>query len=223
MEFGNDDDKIKKALKLQKAKNRYMKAHLSIDDEKIFRMSSVEEIIDALIENLKIEYADILMPDQRMGMALPGVAESISPYFGPVEEKRKKDYEKKLQELEKAKFDYINTPGDTVSDFILRKEKETNLYGSDVYDPVGMGRDTYSNLRNNKNKFPKFETCVQLMFAFKIDIDEANLLLKLAGKAFSSKKSDKLVEYFIIHKDYDFLKLNDDLYNLTGKTIGCLR
>lgn len=223
MEFGNCYDKIEKAFELQNAKNRYMKAHPGIDDEKIFRMSSVEEIIDALIENLKKQYADIIMPDHSKELELPGVEESIKPYLTPLQEKRKKDYEKELRELEKAKFDYINAPGDTVSDFILRKEKETNLYSSNVYEPVGMGRDTYSNLRNNKNKFPTFETCVQLMFAFKLDIEEANLLLKLAGKAFSPKKSDKLVEYFIMHKDYDFFKLNNDLYNLTGKTIGCLR
>ena len=214
MEYGDSSDKKMKDAKLQKAKEKYEKSQQE-DEEKIFRLSSVLEIIDASLIKLNKDYADVLLQNS--------VEASFSSELTTWQKKRKKEYESKKLELEEAKEDYITQEGKTFSAFLLEIEKSKNLYGSNVYGPVGIGKDTYSNLRNNKTKEPTFETCVQLIFAFKLDLNDSTELLRLAGRAFSDRKYHRLVKYFIENKDYNLFSLNEDLDKMKIKAIGCLQ
>lgn len=214
MEYGDSSSKKTKDAKLQKTKAAYSES-LQKDEEKIFRMSSVLEIIDALLVKLNKDYNDVLSQD------------SLEASFGSElttwQKKRKKEYETKRLELEEAKADYIAQEGKTFSAFLLKMEVEKNLRGSNVYKPVGIGKDTYCNLRNNKTKEPSFETCVQLIFAFKLDLKDSTELLRLAGRAFSDRQYHRLVKYYIENKNYNIFDLNNDLDKMKIKAIGCLK
>ncbi|MCR5400886.1 MAG: hypothetical protein K6E78_04745, partial [Treponema sp.] len=61
MDYSDIQKSEKEDYRLKMALSRYKKSRL-IDEEEIFRMTSVEKIIDALIENLKTEYVDVLTP-----------------------------------------------------------------------------------------------------------------------------------------------------------------
>ena len=160
MEYSDLYESKKNAHKLQMAKVKYMQSRLN-DDDRIFRMTSVVEIIDALIEKLERKNSYVDTPMMMMEVAEPGLYENsyLSESSGKISEKDRKEIER----LKKAKEEYLNSPGNFISDFIIKKEQETGLYGPEVYSRVGMGKDTYSNLRSNRNINPKFETCVQLI------------------------------------------------------------
>ena len=86
MEYGDSSSKKTKDAKLQKTKAAYSES-LQKDEEKIFRMSSVLEIIDALLVKLNKDYNDVLSQD------------SLEASFGSElttwQKKRKKEYETK--------------------------------------------------------------------------------------------------------------------------------
>ena len=132
---------------------------------------------------------------------------------------KKLDAEKK--KLDKALLDYLNQPEERLCDFIVKKQNELNRYGSEIYKPVLMTKQTYSKLTSNLTKEPSFETCVQLMFTFKSDIEEANKILRLAGKAFSDSEYHRTVKYFIENKEYSIDVLNETLLKLNYEVIGC--
>ena len=90
-----------------------------------------------------------------------------------------------------------------------------------MYKPVLMTKQTYSKLILNKTKEPSFESCVQLMFTYKSDMEEANKILRLVGKAFSDSEYHRTIKYFIENKEYSIDLLNETLLKLNYEVIGC--
>ena len=117
-------------------------------------------------------------------------------------------------------LDYLNQPEERLCDFMVKKQNELNRYGSEMYKPVLMTKQTYSKLISNQIANPSFESCVQLMFTYKSDMDEANKILRLVGKAFSDSEYHRTVKYFIENKEYSIDVLNETLMKLNLKVIG---
>ena len=84
-----------------------------------------------------------------------------------------------------------------------------------------MSRQVYSKLISNQTKNPGFETCIQLAFGLKLNIEDTTELLRLAGHALSDNHYHKIVKYFIEKENYDIDELNKCLYMCNLKPIGC--
>lgn len=153
-------------------------------------------------------------PSPYMGYELPGSLEKSSP-------KSLKEVYTERKKLDKALEDYINKPGKTLSDFMSEKQIALNKAGSEIYKPVLMTRQTYSKLLSNQTKEPSFETCVQLIFGYELNLEEANEMLRLVGKAFSDSDYHRTVKFFIENKNYDFDELNKKLIEMEHPPIGC--
>ena len=54
-----------------------------------------------------------------------------------------------------------------------------------------------------------------------LNIDDANKLLRLAGKAFSDSEYHRTVRYFVEQRQYDIDALNETLIKLNYEAIGC--
>lgn len=211
MEYGDSIEKKLKAYKLMKAKYEIEEKPL-INDE-VFSKSTVPEIIAALKEELISRLA---------------VAETEQPYsmkeeFATPSENTKKKISRAIKQLDKDLQDYLSQPGEKLCDFMVKKmnELKLNKKASKIYEPVMMKRDTFSKLIRNHTKEPTFETCVQMIFGFKLNIDEANEFLRIAGRSFNDSDYHRTVKFFVEQKDYEFDKLNKTLWNLGLKTIGC--
>ena len=218
MEFEQPFEKKLKAYKRKKAEYEMLE-EAEIEDESLNK-NTVPEIIEALISNL-----DATPVYNVTDFPLMQVAESIDSYSKETYAKFQKLELKKLEterkQLDKALKDYLNQPGEKLCDFIARKVREMNLKAPEVYKPVLMRKQTYSRLISNRIKEPTFETCVQLMLRFHSDIEEANKILRLAGRAFSDSEYHRTVKYFIENKEYSIDALNEALMKLNYEVIGC--
>jgi hypothetical protein len=189
-----------------------------IEDED-FRKETVQEIIEAFKSKLSAtpiyNFSDLRMLQ---------VAAPEASYEKNIVEKYKEQATKKLdaekKKLDKALLDYLNQPEERLCDFMVKKQNELNRYGSEMYKPVLMTKQTYSKLISNQIANPSFESCVQLMFTYKSDMDEANKILRLVGKAFSDSEYHRTVKYFIENKEYSIDVLNETLMKLNLKVIG---
>lgn len=217
MEFEQPFEKKLKAYKRKKAEYEMLE-EVEIEDE-VFRKKTVQEIIEAL--NAKLENSPIYnFSDPRM----LEVADLEASYGKSKVEKYKEQAIKKLdaekKKLDKALLDYLNQPEEKLCDFMVKKQNELNRYGSEMYKPVLMTKQTYSKLISNQIANPSFESCVQLMFTYKSDMDEAIKILRLVGKAFSDSEYHRTVKYFIENKEYSIDVLNETLMKLNLKVIG---
>ena len=217
MEFEQPFEKKLKAYKRKKAEYEMLE-EVEIEDE-VFRKKTVQEIIEAL--NAKLANSPIYnFSDPRM----LEVADLEASYGKSKVEKYKEQAIKQLdaekKKLDKALLDYLNQPEERLCDFMVKKQNELNRYGSEMYKPVLMTKQTYSKLISNQIANPSFESCVQLMFTYKSDMDEANKILRLVGKAFSDSEYHRTVKYFIKNKEYSIDVLNETLMKLNLKVIG---
>ena len=217
MEFEQPFEKKLKAYKRKKAEYEMLE-EVEIEDE-VFRKKTVQEIIEAL--NAKLANSPIYnFSDPRM----LEVADLEASYGKSKVEKYKEQAIKKLdaekKKLDKALLDYLNQPEEKLCDFMVKKQNELNRYGSEMYKPVLMTKQTYSKLISNQIANPSFESCVQLMFTYKSDMDEAIKILRLVGKAFSDSEYHRTVKYFIENKEYSIDVLNETLMKLNLKVIG---
>ena len=217
MEFEQPFEKKLKAYKRKKAEYEMLE-EAEIEDE-VFRKETVQEIIEAL--NAKLANSPIYNFSDPMMLE---VADLEASYGKSRVEKYKEQAIKKLdaekKKLDKALLDYLNQPEERLCDFMVKKQNELNRYGSEMYKPVLMTKQTYSKLISNQIANPSFESCVQLMFTYKSDMDEANKILRLVGKAFSDSEYHRTVKYFIENKEYSIDVLNETLLKLNLKVIG---
>lgn len=217
MEFEQTFEKKLKAYKRKKAEYEMLE-EAEIEDE-VFRKETVQEIIEAL--NAKLADSPIY---NFTAPAMLQVAAPEASYEKNIVEKYKEQAIKKLdaekKKLDKALLDYLNQPEERLCDFMVKKQNELNRYGSEMYKPVLMTKQTYSKLISNQIANPSFESCVQLMFTYKSDMDEANKILRLAGRAFSDSEYHRTVKYFIENKEYSIDVLNETLMKLNLKAIG---
>ena len=217
MEFEQTFEKKLKAYKRKKTEYEMLE-EAEIEDE-VFRKETVQEIIEAL--NAKLANSPIYNFSDPMMLE---VADLEASYGKSKVEKYKEQAIKKLdaekKKLDKALLDYLNQPEERLCDFMVKKQNELNRYGSEMYKPVLMTKQTYSKLISNQIANPSFESCVQLMFTYKSDMDEANKILRLVGKAFSDSEYHRTVRYFIENKEYSIDVLNETLMKLNLKVIG---
>ena len=217
MEFEQPFEKKLKAYKRKKTEYEMLE-EAEIEDE-VFRKETVQEIIEAL--NAKLANSPIYNFSDPMMLE---VADLEASYDKSKIEKYKEQAIKKLdaekKKLDKALLDYLNQPEERLCDFMVKKQNELNRYGSEMYKPVLMTKQTYSKLISNQIANPSFESCVQLMFTYKSDMDEANKILRLVGKAFSDSEYHRTVKYFIENKEYSIDVLNETLMKLNLKVIG---
>ena len=217
MEFEQPFEKKLKAYKRKKAEFEMLE-EVEIEDE-VFNKKTVQEIIEALKAKLSAtpiyNFSDLRMLE---------VADLEASYEKNIVEKYKEQATKKLdaekKKLDKALLDYLNQPEERLCDFMVKKQNELNRHGSEMYKPVLMRKQTYSKLISNQIANPSFESCVQLMFTYKSDMDEANKILRLVGKAFSDSEYHRTVRYFIENKEYSIDVLNETLMKLNLKVIG---
>ena len=127
------------------------------------------------------------------------------PHYNVIDEK---PHDKVIDELEKALEDYYRNPGNTVSEFLVKKIRESNIKPSDIYNSVYMSKQNYSKIISNQTKNPHFEACIQFAFGLKLNLEDTTELLRLAGNAFSDAPYHRIVKYFIEKQKYNMFELN---------------
>ncbi len=104
---------------------------------------------------------------------------------------------------------------ESFSEMLFRIIKEKGLSEVEVYKTANITPQHFSKIRSDRNYKPTKETVFALALSLRLNLPETKDLMRTAGLAFThASKTDMVVEYFIINKNWNLFEINETLDSL---------
>ena len=106
------------------------------------------------------------------------------------------------------------------SEMLVRVIDGKKLKPAAVYNAAQVDRKLYSKIVSKPRYKPSKDTCIALLFALRLELEDANDMLSRAGYVLShSSKRDIILEYCFRAHIYKLNDINEILYRLDEKTL----
>ncbi len=110
---------------------------------------------------------------------------------------------------------------------VIRLVKEKGLTDPQCYNRANLSRAVFNKIKQSayntdpSSYRPSKQTALALAVGLRLSLEETRSLLEKAGLTLShSSKGDIIVEYFLLHENYDLFLLNEMLYRFDQPLLG---
>jgi len=116
--------------------------------------------------------------------------------------------------------DFFNTMEETFSRRLLKMIDQKGYTDVEVYRKANISRKLFSKIRTDSGYRPSKNTAIAFAIALELDLDETLDLIGRAGYTLShASRFDIIIEYSILHENYDIFEINEVLFALRENTL----